>query len=458
MIKTFFFLITLICIQTIAAQVTIENLLSAPFPSDLKSSPDGKHIAWIFNERGIRNLYAADAPDFKARKVTMHETDNGVDISSLKFTADGKKILFTEGNPNNTKGEAANPGLLQTKTERMVWVIDSDGKNLKKIGNGDNAVASPDNKSVAFISNNQIWLSAIDASNAAEKLIQTRGNLSDIRWSPDGNKIAFISNRTDHAFIGIYDVLSKTVNYPDPSVDKDAEPVWSTDGKWLAYVRTPNNRDRLPFTEKRAGSPWSIRLLNVEKNISKELWKAAPGKGSILFPELPVTENLLLWGANDKLIFPSEKDGWLHLYSINITEPAMEKLLTPGDGEVENVVLSTDGNEIIYTTNISDSHRRHIWKTNISSGKPIQLSKGDGIEWSPALTQNGIALLRSGATKPGWPYILKEDGNLIMLASELFPAAFPDKLLVTPSDVTFKAKDGMLIHGQLFLPPNYQPG
>ena len=57
------------------------------------------------------------------------------------------------------------------------------------------------------------------------------------------------------------------------------------------------------------------------------------------------------------------------------------RLLTPGDGEVENVVLSTDKTEIIYTTNTSDTHRRHIWKVNISGGKPVQLSKGDGIEW-----------------------------------------------------------------------------
>jgi dipeptidyl aminopeptidase/acylaminoacyl peptidase len=455
MIKAFLFTATLFFTNFITAQVTIENLLSVPFPTDLKSSADGKHIAWVFNDKGVRNLFAADAPDFKTRMLTNNKTDNGIDISSVNFTPDGDNILFTEGNPNNGKGEAANPALLQTKTERIVWMINNDGKNLKKIGSGDNAVASPNNNRIAFVSGGQIWSISLDSTKAAEKLIQTRGTLGDIRWSPDGNKIAFISNRSDHSFLGIYDMITKSINYPDPSVDKDVEPVWSPNGKWMAYIRTPNTKDRLPFTEKRTGSPWSIRLLNVENGTSKEIWKATTGQGSVLFDNLPVADNLLLWGADDQLIFPSEKDGWMHLYSLNIKN-GNTHLLTPGDGEVENVILSNDKKEIIYTTNISDSHRRHIWKANVSGGNAVQLSKGNGIEWSPVITQNGIAVLRSTATIPAWPGVIQTDGSTKKIGEELFPSSFPSTSLVIPTDVTFRAKDGMLIHGQLFLPPNYQ--
>ena len=463
MIKAFIFFTTLLFTQILNGQITIENLLSVPFPTDLKSSADGKHIAWVFNDKGVRNLFAADAPDFKTRMLTNNKTDNGIDISSVGFTPDCK-ILFTEGNPNNGKGESANPALLQLKTERIVWIINNDarlndtvgqGKNLKKIGSGDNAVASPDNKIITFLSGGQVWFVSLDSAKPAEKLITTRGTISDMRWSPDGSKLAFISNRNDHAFLGIYNMMNKTVSYPDPSVDKDAEPVWSPDGKSIAYIRTPNNKDRLPFTEKRTGSPWSIRLLNIETGTSKEIWKAPPGVGSVLSTELPVTDNLLLWGADDHIIFPSEKDGWLHLYSLNIVT-GNTRLLTPGNGEVENVVLSTDKKEIIYTTNISDSHRRHIWKVNVSDGNAVQLSKGNGIEWSPVITQNGIAVLRSTATTPGWPGIIQTDGSIKKIAEELFPSSFPAVSLVIPTDVTFNAKDGMLIHGQLFLPPNYQ--
>ena len=454
--RAFIIIIALSLANILSAQITIENLLSVPFPTELKSSEDGKHIACVFNDKGARNLFIADAPDFKARMLTNNKTDNGIDITSVRFTPDGNKILFTQGNSNNGKDEAANPALLQQETGLTVWIIESDGKNLKKIGSGDNAVAAPDNKMISFIFKNQIWSLSLDSAKPAEKFITTRGNIADLRWSPDGSKLAFISNRGDHAFLGIYDVINKSITYPDPSVDKDAEPVWSPDGNSIAYVRIPNNKDRLPFTEKRTGNPWSVRLLHVETGTTKEIWKAPAGQGSVLFPELPVTDNLLLWSANDQLVFPGEKDGWAHLYSLNIKNGDTQ-LLTPGDGEVENVVLSRDKTEIIYTTNISDTHRRHIWKVNVSDGKPVQLSKENGIEWSPSITQNGIAILRSTATAPAWPYIIQQDGGLHMIAEELFPSSFPEKSLVIPKDVTFKAKDGMLIHGQLFLPPGYKP-
>src|SRR5579871_2423478 len=77
-----------IIIIVLHAQVTIENLLSAPFPSELKSSPDGKHIAWVFNNKGVRNIFIADAPSFAPRQITKHISDDGIDISDLNFSAE----------------------------------------------------------------------------------------------------------------------------------------------------------------------------------------------------------------------------------------------------------------------------------------------------------------------------------------------------------------------------------
>ena len=133
MIKAIFFTVLLFT-NVLYAQVTIENLLSVPFPTELRSSADGRHIVWVFNDRGIRNLFSADAPDFKVRMLTNNKTDDGIEMNSVRFTPDGDKIVFTQGNPNNSKGEAANPALLQTKTERTVWIVNTNGKNLKKIG------------------------------------------------------------------------------------------------------------------------------------------------------------------------------------------------------------------------------------------------------------------------------------------------------------------------------------
>lgn len=454
--KLFFCVAFLLSICKAKAQIKIEDLLSVPFPTDIKSSNDGSQIAWVFNNQGTRNLYMADAATLSTKQLTKHTADDGIEISDIAFTPDGNKILFVEGNPNNGGGEAANPALLQVKTNRAIWVIDADGKNLKKIGDGTDPVVSPDNKTVLFVQSGQVWSANLDSSKPAEKLIVARGSLNELRFSPDGKNLTFISNRGDHAFVGVYNIASKMLSYPDPSVDIDGAPVWSPDGNAIAFIRVPNNKDRLPFTEAREGNPWSVRWVDIITGKAKELWKADTGKGSVLFGEIPVADNLLLWSANNQIIFPWEKDGWQHLYALDI-EKGTTRLLTPGDGEVENMLLSADKTAVIYNTNIGDSHHRHIQQVNISDGKITRVTKGDGIEWSPVITQKGIVVLHSTAKTPGWPAIIQQDGSIADIAPELFPKNFPSASLVTPTDVSFRSADGILIHGQLFLPPGYGP-
>jgi hypothetical protein len=52
---------------------TIEQIKSYPFPNELTASATGSRIAWAFNERGARNVWVAEGPDFKARRLTNYE-------------------------------------------------------------------------------------------------------------------------------------------------------------------------------------------------------------------------------------------------------------------------------------------------------------------------------------------------------------------------------------------------
>src|SRR5262249_1436375 len=58
-----------------ATTLTPEQVLSYPFPDELMASPAGSTVAWTFNERGVRNIYAADGPEFKARRITPYKDD-----------------------------------------------------------------------------------------------------------------------------------------------------------------------------------------------------------------------------------------------------------------------------------------------------------------------------------------------------------------------------------------------
>ena len=88
---------------------TLEQVMSAPFPTELSVAEHAGRIAWVFNAKGVRNVWIADAPDFKARPVTRY-TDDGTPIASVRLTPDGKTVVYARGSETNKKGEVAAKG------------------------------------------------------------------------------------------------------------------------------------------------------------------------------------------------------------------------------------------------------------------------------------------------------------------------------------------------------------
>ncbi len=437
------------------AQVTIENLLNVPYPTALTSGTDGKRISWVSNDRGMRNIYVADAPDFNARKVTNYTLDDGQEITAVEFLRNGK-ILFVRGGAPNSSGELPNPIALQPGVDRSIWLMNADGSDLKKLATGYYPKVSPDQQHVAYLSSGQVWLVPTDSAGKGKKLFHSRGSQNSIRWSPDGTKLAFVSGRGDHAFLGVFERSTNKVQFLDVSVDRDGNPVWSADGKQIAFIRTPNVRNRLIFMPEREGHPWSVRVVEVSTGKAREVWKAKPGRGSVFHSGFPVADNLLWW-MGDRLIFPWEQNGWQQLYSVSVNGGEAQ-LLTPGEGEVEGVELTRDGKSMIITTNIGDIDRRHLYRILPTGGKPQQLSVGDGIEYSPVETTAGIVCLRTDATTAAWPHVIGANGQSKMIVADLFPKTFPKKDLVTPQAIMITATDGMKIPAQLFLPKGAKAG
>lgn len=158
------------------------------------------------------------------------------------------------------------------------------------------------------------------------------------------------------------------------------------------------------------------------------------------------------FAAGNRIVFASEKDGRNHLYSIS-TNGGDATLLTPGDFDVKDVTLSSDGKTILESSNQNDVDRRHIWRVSVAGGTPQALTQGETIEWTPVETGDGkfVLCLGSSATSPAMPYRIAKNGRE-MIAQEELPADFPSSQLVTPKQVIFKSEDGLEIHGQLFVP------
>lgn len=435
--------------------LALDQLLATPFPTAIVAAPRGGAVAWVLNERGARNVWVATPPAYSGRRLTNWSDDDGQDISSLTWEPDGTSLLFVRGGPRNRAGESPNPAQLVGGAESAVYRVALAGGAPRRLGGGTSPSVSPDG-ATQLISRGKLWSRSLrDSAAEFTELLNIRGGQGNVRWSPDGSRFAFVSDRGDHSFIGVYDVAARSVRYLAPSVDSDGAPVWSPDGTRIAFIRVPASSRLTLFEAVRTARPWSILVADVASGKARSAWTADEGDGSAL-REI-VGDDQLLWGDGDRLVFAWEKDGWTHLYSVAATG-GRATLLTPGDGEVEDVELSRDRRTVYYNSNQGDIDRRHVWRVAVSGGTPVALTTGDGIEWAPTeLSDGSLAYLRSDARTPAHAVRKVASAAAMPLAANV-PANFPSTRLVEPKAVMITAADGMQIHAQLFLPPGHTAG
>ena len=436
-----------------AEAFTIEQVLSVPFPLGLTSSAHAPRVAWIFDNKGERNIWVADAPDFVPRQVTHYTGDEGQQIASVRLSPDGKTIVYARGTESNKEGTSANPLSQAKMPKQQAWAVNVGGGEPRLLGDigcseegCEDLQISPDSKTVVWSAKKHIWIAPLQKK--AEQLEELLGESDTPRWSPDGKRIAFRSNRKDHSFIAVLDLATKKLTYLAPGTNRDADPQWSPDSKRVAFVRQPGAQFKRPLIPE-LPRPWSLWIADAQTGEGRELFRSGNAREDSLplfaFESLKFTDN-------GRIIFASEKDGRNHLYSIG-TEGGTPQLLTPGDFDVEEVTLSGDRKSILYTSNQNDADRRHIWRVSATGGDPQVLTSGETIEWNPVETSDGknVLCLGSTATSPSMPYRLTPSGRE-SIAKNAVPPEFPEAQLVTPKQVVFKSEDGLEIHGQLFVP------
>ncbi|HEY6465655.1 MAG TPA: prolyl oligopeptidase family serine peptidase [Candidatus Acidoferrales bacterium] len=446
-----------------SAPFTIEQVLSAPFPTELIAAPAKGRFAWGFNAEGKRSVWIAEAASdgrgYTSRPIANYPQDDGQDIGELTWAPDASAVVYVRGGDFDYPGkEYPNPSAMAEGTEQDVWAAFVSGGDPKKIGEGHDPAVSPRDSAVAYVLKGEIWLGSLNGTGKSEQLIHEHGDNGSLRWSPDGGSIAFVSSRGDHSFIGVYSVSAKTVTYLDPSTDDDQEPVWSPDSTKVAFIRIPSQKSTaFERFSQRTGPPWSIRVANVSTGGGREVWRAAAGTGSVFHGV--AAHDQLLWCDGDRIVFPWEHDGWTHLYSVPVSGGAAV-LMTPGDFEVDRVSLSLDRKTIVFSSNQGDLDRRHVWRVALDGTRPEQVTSGTGIETEPAIASDNqtIAVLRSDARSPMRPAIVEDANKIQDQAADQIPSDFPANSLIAPQAVIFPAADGMQIHGQIFLPQGSNAG
>jgi dipeptidyl aminopeptidase/acylaminoacyl peptidase len=458
--------------QQPAVSMSIETLMATPFPTDLTAAPAGGAVAWVSSNSGVHNVLIAEPipgtgpmagrTDHKWRAVTTYTGDDGLWITDVAFTSDAKTIVYVRGDGANRQGESPNPAQLQDGTEQAVIAVAVAGGAPRRLGPGSGPVPSPRGQRVAWVSRGQVWSADLASTDAPARLVNARGSASGLSWSPDGSMIAFTSGRGTHSYIGVFTLATKELRYIDPSLDRDSNAIWSPDGSRLAWMRQgAAPRPRMFSPRRQVDEPWSLRVADVKTGQARQIWKADAGYGSAF--QGVVADSQLHWGAGDRLVFPWEKDGWVHLYSVAAagSKDGKATLLTPGNFEVEYVNIAPDRTRMIYNSNQGDIDKRHVWTVPVDGSKPptqIPL-RSSGSEWQASQTSDGfITLMHADSGVPPHVMLMSPDGLGRSLLDNMLPPAFAATALVTPQPVMITATDGMPIHGQLFVPKDLKAG
>ena len=331
--------------------LSIDTLMATPFPTDLVAAPTGGAIAWVSSNSGVHNILSpsrrpgtgpmAGRTDHKWRAVTNYTGDDGLWITEPGFTSDAKTIVYVRGDGANRQGESPNPAQLQDGTDQAVFAVAVAGGAPKRLGAGQRRrrrrrEASAWRGCRADRSGAPISRS----TDAPARLVNARGSASGLSWSPDGSMLAFTSGRGTHSYIGVFTLASRELRYIDPSLDRDGNAVWSPDGSQHRVDSPGRGAARADVL----AAPRSRRTVvaarrRCEDRQAQQVWKADAGYGSAF--QGVVADSQLYWGAGDRLVFPWEKDGWLHLYSVPAAG-GKATLLTPGNFEVEYVNIAPD--------------------------------------------------------------------------------------------------------------------
>ncbi|MBZ5532187.1 MAG: alpha/beta fold hydrolase [Acidobacteriia bacterium] len=500
------FLLTFALTAGRAQELTIESIYSSNgftgrSPDTVRWSPDSRRVSYMVHQQGGEggvdkaDLFAIDAATGKAAVLVPAEK-----IASLTPAA------------STTKDDRARDNRARYGVAGYHWAPDSQhilfdsngqlwyynlaaGTATALSAQGD-SVGDPkfssDGKQLAYIRKHNLVVRPVDG--AAEKVLTNDSDenvlngevdwvykeelevRSNYFWSPDSSKIVFLQmNETKVPTYPITDFIPQhpsvyqekypKVGDPNPEVQLGVVSAAGGDVKWIHL--TDNQDSYIPrFGWVRDGVIWAMLLNRAQDQLELYFIDAASGKSRLVLSEkddawIEIDANFKMLGPSGRFIWSSWRDGHTHLYlySFDKANPlgADAKLvnqITKGDFEVFGIDGMEESTGTLYlNTNAGDDRERHLCSVKMDGSGFAIITKAQpgthGVNVSPD-AKNYVDSFSAVMTPPQLSYC-KMGGA----CDSIWKSKSIDGLhLTSPQFVDFKADDGTVLRGMIYLPAN----
>lgn len=491
-----------------AQELTVESMyhseegLTGRAPSTIQWSPDGKKVSYILHQESSEkaDLYYIDVATGKPAVLVAserissftpppqkggkddRERDNRAryHVAGYHWSPDSQHLLFDANGQLWYYTLATGTAVAMTDANEPA----SDPK------------FSPDGKMLSFVRSHNLYITEIQGKHrrqlthdGSEDLLNGEvdwvySEELDVRsnyfWSPNGKEIAFL--QMNQARVPIYPIVDFIPQHPtvynqkypkvgDPNPEVRLAVMSSTGtkaGNKLRWIHLTNDKDiYIPrFGWVRDGLMWAQLLNRAQNQLMLFFIDTRTGKVQRVLDEksdtwIEMNDDFQVLKSGDRFLWTSWRDGHTHVYlysfdkSAPLSGPAkLVNQITKGDFETHGVAAVDETTGTLYVdANLDDDREGHLCSVKLDGSNFRNLTKSQPgtheANFSPD-TKTYVDHFSALMTPPQLSLCHVGGTCQVFWKSKSIDAY----KLTPPQWVDFKAEDGTVLHGRIWLPPD----
>ncbi len=421
--------------------ITVDDYFQIRSVASPQISPDGKWVAYTVETASLKDdknetrIWMVAAAGGEAIPMTAE----GVTSTHPRWSPDGKYLAFL-----SERNDA--------KTE--VWQLDMRGGEAQRLTTTVQGVESfewaPDSKRLVLVLQDPTPEDKEEAAKDKDSKDKKEGKAARPhvidRYLFKEDEIGYLERFRAHLYV--FDLASKSVTQITSGDFDDAHPAWSPDGKLIAF---DSNRSQPDPDRNTDSNIWLVSADNTDKGA--HLTQITINAG---MDESPA------WSPDGKWIaYETQLDPKNYIYATKhlAVSPASggpAKVLTQALDRMSSVAHFSPDSKFVYFI-ADDDGTQNLCRVSVEGGEITRPIGGRLMLYDYSVSKNGeIAAQVATLERPDEIYTVAV-GKLTRITHTNDDFISQVKVSM-PEYVKFKSKDGTIVSGYLYKPPDYVAG